>query len=298
MPASVWAERPSDPVLSHCIISIKHEVQVPAQEPGVLIRIKATEGMPVQQGELLARIDDSQRQIEKQQALIDQRAAKEQAENEINVLYATAAARVAEAEYQQALDANRKVPGTFPETEVRRLRLAWHRSALQIEQSKHEKEMASFAVESRASDVKAAETNIIRRRIESPVDGEIVAVFRHAGEWVNPGDPVLRIIGYNTLRIEGFLNARQYDPIDVTDRPVTVQVELARGRHISLRGKITYVSSLVQAGGDYRVWAEVSNRKQEGQWVLRPGLEASMTIHLGETMISNAASRKPKLQSR
>jgi hypothetical protein len=49
---------------------------------------------------------------------------------------------------------------------------------------------------------------------------------------------------------------------------------------VQFTGKIIYISPLVQAGGEYRVWAEVSNRQENGQWLLRPGLNAEMTIQL------------------
>ena len=45
-------------------------------------------------------------------------------------------------------------------------------------------------------------------------------------------------------------------------------------------GKVVFVSPLVSVGGNYDVFAEVNNRQEDGQWVLRPGLEATMTIHL------------------
>jgi hypothetical protein len=82
------------------------------------------------------------------------------------------------------------------------------------------------------------------------------------------------------LRIEGFVHSSQYDPNEIVGRPVTVTVELARGRRVVVEGKVVYASPLVEAGGDYRVWAEVKNRKVGGQWQLRPGLDASMLIHV------------------
>ncbi len=277
---TLQAAQLENPTLQRCLISVQHEVEVPAQEAGVLVRLEAAEGVQVERSNLLAKIDDSQRQMQKRQALIEQQAAREEAENDINVRYAKAAARVAEAEYTQAVEANRQVTGTYPEAEIRRLKLAWHRAYLQIEQSQHEQRLATFRVESRAADVDAAETNIRRRTILAPVSGEVVALLKQAGEWVQPGEPVLRIVSYDTLRVEGFLNAKHYDPVDVAGRPVQVTVELARGRQVRFPGKITFVSSQVQAGGDYRLWAEVENRRDQGQWLLRPGLDARMTIEV------------------
>jgi hypothetical protein len=43
---------------------------------------------------------------------------------------------------------------------------------------------------------------------------------------------------------------------------------------------VVFVNPLVLPGGDFRVRAEVVNRMEQGQWVLRPGLEAEMVIDL------------------
>lgn len=270
------------PTLENCLISVRDEVQVPAREPGVLISLPAEPGMPIEKGDLLGKVDDSERQMEKRLALIQHNAAKEKAENDINVRYASAASKVAESEYQQAVDANKRVKGAFPEAEVRRLHLAWNRAYLQIEQSQVEQRMARFEAEAKVAEVDAAEANIHRRHIISPVDGEVAELLKHEGEWVDPGDPVLRVVRFDTLRVEGFLNARELDPHEVARRPVTIEVELARGRRVQFSGHISYIDSMVQAGGEYRVWAEVTNRREGEQWLLRPGLSATMTIHVDQ----------------
>ena len=54
---------------------------------------------------------------------------------------------------------------------------------------------------------------------------------------------------------------------------------------------ITFVNPLVQAGGEYRVWAEVVNRQENGEWLLRPGLEAEMTIDVGTLAARPADAR-------
>jgi hypothetical protein len=66
----------------------------------------------------------------------------------------------------------------------------------------------------------------------------------------------------------------------VDGRPVTATVRLAHGRRESFSGKVVFVSPEVEAGGQYRYWAEVDNRKTGEHWLLRPGLMAEVTIHL------------------
>ena len=56
------------------------------------------------------------------------------------------------------------------------------------------------------------------------------------GEWFNPGEPVLRIVRVDLLRIEGFLKAADYSPQDVTGKAVSVEVELPRGGREKFEG--------------------------------------------------------------
>jgi hypothetical protein len=71
---------------------------------------------------------------------------------------------------------------------------------------------------------------------------------------------------------------------------VTVEVKLARGRKETVRGKITKVSSVVRLDGTFEVRAEVPNREEHGTWLLRDGLLATMTIHLGTGVTAAAAA--------
>jgi multidrug efflux pump subunit AcrA (membrane-fusion protein) len=66
---------------------------------------------------------------------------------------------------------------------------------------------------------------------------------------------------------------------------VTVEVTLADDRKEKVEGRISFVSPLVESGGDYRVFAEVPNRKTPGsdEWLLRAGQTATMTIHSDRT---------------
>jgi hypothetical protein len=41
-----------------------------------------------------------------------------------------------------------------------------------------------------------------------------------------------------------------------------------------------FVNPLIRTGGSFQVRAEVENRKENGFWVLSPGMPATMTIQL------------------
>ena len=82
------------------------------------------------------------------------------------------------------------------------------------------------------------------------------------------------------LRVDGFVSGNDYAASEIANRPVTIEIELARGRKEAFQGRVVFVNPLVQAGNRFRVSAEVQNRQEEGQWLLNPRSTATMTIHL------------------
>lgn len=270
-----------EPVLANCLVSLVEEAKVPAREAGVLVELGVREGDAVRKDDVIARIDDSQAQMEKRKAKAEHDQAVAKAESDVDVRYSVAAEKVAEAEHQKALESHAKVPGSVTEVERSRLKLNEQKSELQIEQAHLERQMNTLAAASKGVELEAAENAVERRLIKSPLDGVVVQLFPHQGEWMQPGDPLAHVVRIDKLRVEGFVNAGQWSAEDVRDRPVTVEVQLAGGRRESFEGRIVFTSPLVQAGNNFRVVAEVDNRQNQGsdRWLLRAGQTATMTIH-------------------
>ena len=282
-PLAAFAEAPasSEPVLERCLVSLVEEAKVPAREPGVLVELTVREGATVRRGDVIARIDDDQPQMEKRKAKAEHDQAIAKAESDVDVRYSITAEQVAEVEHKKALESHAKVPGSVTEVERARLMLNERKSELQIEQAQLEQRMATLAAASKGVELEAAENSIERRLIKSPLDGVVVQIFPHQGEWMQPGDPLARVVRADKLRVEGYVDSSRFGPEEVRDRPVTVEVKLADDRKESFQGRIVFTSPLVESGGDYRVFAEVENRQApgSGQWLLRAGQTARMTIH-------------------
>jgi macrolide-specific efflux system membrane fusion protein len=265
--------------LPACLVSLGDDVQVPALESGPLVEVLVKEGDFIQSKALLARIDDEQAQLQRFAAERELRAALAQAEDDISIRFAQASQEVSAAELQRSLDINRRAgQQTVSEAEINRQRLEKHRAELQIDRSRLEQRVALLTAEIKEAEVKASEASMRRRRILAPLDGMVADVYRRNGEWVNAGDPVLRLVRMDTLRVEGFVDAARHNPADVAGRPVRVFFTMAGGRRVELPGQIVFVSPEVQAGNKHRVRAEVRNRHEQGQWLLRPGMSVEMTV--------------------
>ncbi len=271
-----------NPVLAPCLIRLKseNEIRIPAQEAGVLIEMPVIEGTKVNKGDLLARIDDREAKATLQITEYALDSANKKAEEDIEIRYAQAAEAVAKVDLIQDQKANITQPGAVPEIEIRRKKLDLRRSTLQIEKAQKDQVLAGLEAKTKAAERDAAKMALDWRTIVAAFDGEVVDTYRHRSEWVNPGDPILKLARFDELHVEGTANADNYDRVELQGKPVTVKVARARGREIRIEGKIVYVDPIVRSDGSYIVLAEIKNKQEAGSWLIQPGLRASMTIHL------------------
>ena len=141
-------------------------------------------------------------------------------------------------------------------------------------------EIAVLQAKVSEANLAAAKEHIVRREIKAPWAGAVANVIRHTGDWVQPGDPVLRLVRMDKLRVKSRLSVANHAPHHVIGQPVSVVVNLARGQSATFQGKVIGVSPLVQTDDTFLVWAEVENRKENGYWLLRDGMRAVMTIQM------------------
>lgn len=265
-------------LLKHCLVTAADDVQVPALRPGQLKMLHVQEGAHVTKEYVVAQLDDAESQLQLRSAAAERDAAAARAKSELDVRYAVATHSVAVAEHEIALSANRKQPSAVSAVELERLRLSAEQGGLKVELGKFEQDVRRTETGVTQAKAELAQNDIRQRQIRAPLEGEVAEIYVQNGEWIEAGRPVLRIVRLDQLRVEGFVHVRDSLPGEIVGRPVKVVVELARGERREFTGRITFVSPLIQAGGDYRVWAQVDNRREQEQWLLRPGLEAEMTL--------------------
>ncbi len=261
-------------------LTLIDEADVPAEFGGVLTTIDVKEGDTVQRGAPVAQLDQREAIVKLRAAQFELAAAEEESKNDVRVRAAQAAHRVAEAELVQARQTRARAANSVTDTEIRRLELSADRYELETEVAQKELVVAQITKEAKQALVDQAQLALDRLKIISPVDGVVVQVYKHRGEWVNPGDAVARVIRMDRLRVQGDVNARLYSAQDLSGRRVTVEVPLPHGRTVKLEGQVTYINPIVDVSEEFQVWAEVDNLEENGHWLLGPGLRANMMIHL------------------
>lgn len=269
--------------LPDCLVTFIYDTNIPAdlpaQQGGVITELLARENDQIAAGQVIARVDDSieRTNVEAAQARLEM--AQEESENDVNVRYASAASEVHKYRLKQAMEANETVPDAYTFTELKVLELQWKQFTLQTEQAEHEQNLAAMSVRVREAEHQLAVHELQRREIKSPVDGFVVEVFPRKGAWVRAGDPVVRVVQLEKMRIEGYVTYGRLSPADVVGKPVTVSVPMLKGPEIQFQGKIDSADPIIEGGNRFRVRAEVVNQKIGQYWALMGGMTANMQIH-------------------
>ncbi|MGD9723900.1 MAG: efflux RND transporter periplasmic adaptor subunit [Pirellulales bacterium] len=259
--------------VSSVLVKLIEQVDVPAREAGALEKVTAREGDMVEAGASVAQIEDAAARFDKRHAELELAAARKEADSDVKVRFARKSLEVAEAELRRALDSERRFAKSVSQSELDHLRLSVQKTTLEIEQAQLEQDLAQAASELKQVDVDSAEHAIRQRHITAPLSGFIAEVNRHQGEWVEPGQPILRILRLDRLRAEGLASAGEVNG-ELKGRKATLTVEIA-GQPTEFVGTVTYVSPEVDpVNGQVRIWAEIENPRLQ----LRPGLHGSMVI--------------------
>jgi RND family efflux transporter MFP subunit len=282
-----------DIVVPSAILSVIEKVEIPAPEAGILKSLAVREGVRVDAGQFLAQIDPQEQQLLAELVSQDLLLAQREAESDISVRLAEKEHQVARVELQRAESVNADFSNTVSAKEVDRLRLAAESTKLKIEHAQFERALLGMRIHRTQADLKLAQHRVDRLAIATPIPGVVAQIDKSAGEWVDKGELVLRIVLVDRLKVEGYVGVS--DSIKgLIGRPVEVEAIVDGGEPIRASGKIAFVSPEAEpVDAQVRFWAEVDNSTMQ----LRPGLTVSVKIRDAATsaaQLPTSSLRRPQ----
>lgn len=257
------------------LIKVIEEVAVPAIQEGPIWNIQVKEGQVVQVGQTLIQLDDQRARLKQQQAELEQKIAAKKAGNRSGVQLAETETRVTNSSLQRAMESRKRFPDTPSQAEVDEIELRVAQAKQHLEQATQEFQLAELAKELTIKNLELATFEVERHQIKSPIQGAVTEIIAKKGEWVRPGEPLVRVMRVDRLKVEGFLKRDAVSPT-LLDRGVSIVVEGGEGEKVRHVGKIVFISPVVEPNDrTQRIVAEVDNSKG----LLGPGLRAKMIIH-------------------
>jgi RND family efflux transporter MFP subunit len=220
----------SGPTLSGTL-QPRRVASVRAEVPGTVLEMRAEQGQPVREGQLLARIEDT---TQKDQLLAAQSAER----------VAESALKVARAE----------------EERMRKLSQAGVITKRDFEQA----ELARRQVQAQLSEAEArralAQEQLGRTRITAPFKGVVSERNASAGDIVQPGAPLYTVVDPTSLRLEASLPAVQLESLSTgTEVDFTVSGYGER----TFAGRIERINPTVDpATGQVRIYVTLPNLEQ------------------------------------
>ncbi len=266
---------PADSIpVQSAVVSLIDDVSLTFGESGIVRQVNFVPGEHIRKGDLLAELDSTDAELEINRVQAELEMAKLKANNEITVQLAEKALGLAIAELKRAKNANIEFDNTVSASEIDRLTLARDEAELRIKQAKRDIEYTRLQVRLKETEFEIARHKRERRRLLSPIDGVIVDIEHHGGEWAQPDQTFCRILRTDRVRVEGFVSEADGD-VEVGQPVVLSHLSRKTGESQKFRGVIAFVDPEIDTvTGQYRITAEFEN--PEG--ILRAGQRPTLLI--------------------
>ena len=139
----------------------------------------------------------------------------------------------------------------------------------QVDNEAHERAVLRITAMKEESDFKRAEAAVFRHRLKSPINGIVEERLKKVGEYVRPGDDVIRMARFDRLRAKGVLNAETILPHEAKGRMVSIRIRLGE-LDKAIPGEISFVAPQINpVDGTYDVWVDFENLSN---YAIRPGM--------------------------
>ena len=250
-------------------------VEVPAEVEGVLTELKIEEGDEVRTDQIMAIIDATVADLTVQLKEAEEAEARIKASDDVNLRDAQNNKELADAE--AAAFAELRLQGAIGKWDAKRKKLEANKQDLRIELAELDNRSKRVQVIIKQTELKIANEEMAKRRVESPVDGFVEQRLAQKGQWVQPGTPIAKVMRMDKLRVQGDLNGLNYPGVVARGMPVRVEIKTSADATTRFDGRLGFVSMNIDAYGNHRVWVDIENRREGDGWLIKPGMDAEIT---------------------
>jgi multidrug efflux pump subunit AcrA (membrane-fusion protein) len=273
-------------VVQSALLRVIEQASTPARATGVLALIQVREGDVVEEGALLAKVDDTEAEWLYQRAVIEHELASQRTASDVAIRSRQKTVDFSRQEYLRLKRAADEIPGSISKSELEQGQLTAAQAALDLEQAQQDQRLDILTERLKRTEKAIALRNQEIHQILAPVKGMVVEVLRHRGEWVEPGENVLRIMRIDRLRAEGLV-AVQDVMLDLKEANAEITVSVPGRPDVTVSGQVVFVSPEINpVNGQVRVRAEFDN--PDG-WLM-PGMRAAIHIHPRQVAAASPAA--------
>ncbi len=249
-------------------------VEVAARAAGIIDEVMVVEGSRVVKGDSLVRLDKEEARAYVESARTDFGVSLEESKNDVDLKYARVSKEVSGKVYQRSVKANQQFAKAVSKTELERLKLEYERATLSGEQAERTAVINELKVEQKRAQLDIARVQLRNHEIAAPASGVVVEVYQQVGEWVQPGQPLARVVDMSKLRVTCRCYLAKASPEEISEEATFVY----GGKEF--RAKVVFASPEIDPDlQDFEVLAEIDNTDRK----LKPGMSGAMILNrMGE----------------
>jgi len=251
-------------------------LDIPSKQNGVLENLNVEVNQKVIAKQKIGNLDRTAAKLDESVAIVQSQFAATVANDDSDITFA----KMIVEESKIALESYEQISarGSATDSEMRSKKLAVSQAELKVHNAVQSLEQAKLKARLSQVAVLTARQHLESLDFIAPFDGTITTVFRQKGEWVQTGQPVVRVIRMDELRVDCFVSRAVVNVASLLEQPALVSVASPNNEVDTLAGQVTRFEPQVTATGDIRVSVTVQNQLRNGQWILLPGMVVELKI--------------------
>jgi multidrug efflux pump subunit AcrA (membrane-fusion protein) len=260
----------------NCPVFVIDSLDIPAQENGMIANLNLQVNQEIAANQVLGNLDQSAAQLEESLAAKQAQLAIATALDENDLQFAELLVEEATIALQSYEQINSR--GSATDAEMRAKRLSLSQAELKVQHARQNTEQLKLKARLAQASVIAASERLNRQKFIAPFAGSISEIFRRQGEWVQAGQPIVRLIRLDELRVDVYIPIQQVDVASLINAPVVITARRAGADAVQFSGRVTHYDPSVSSTGENRIHATIQNQRINGHWLLLPGMTARMKI--------------------
>lgn len=277
----------------------EREATLSFQTGGQLGTLAVQEGMMVEAGEVLARLDDVELQAQQSLAEANVRAAQAQLQRaKLSLPLEDSQVRAEITQSQVSLDnastTYRRWQDLYAKGAVARQQVEEAQMRYEMAKSRHEAAMAAVTRNAaRRQEIAAAEATVTQMEaslqmarirlgqtaLRASFAGLVTRTFVNVGEFVAIGKPIVHLVQPDSLYIKAVVDEADALTVRVGQQAL-VAMDVFQGRR--LEGRVAEISPVISSARQESRTSEVKIRLDDRSIVLKPGLSADIEIVVEE----------------
>lgn len=269
---------------SQAIVKYVNDTDIVAQADGLISGIAVDEGKSIKANQVLIELDTRLALADLKVASKGYEADNEKAQNRSEIEFNELSYKLA-----KKISENHRVlmqKGATSEGEYDKVLLEEDKARLGGVVSELKLRTDQLTAEVSKAKMEAAQVQVDLRQIKAPFDGIVAERKKQPNDYVRTGEKIVRLVGMERLYVIGRIPAADVggSPHLLENAQATVVISMYRtatnpGKEIRIPCTVSFVSPVQGEDGRYRVKVEIANIQDDGHWVLRDGVMATLIIN-------------------